>query len=309
MINKPQKKRVLKQLRKKSGKVNFIQLIEHYPRWSDLYHGLLSMDWVQFFSLIFILYLIANILFAFAYLVGGNGIANAQPGSFADAFFFSVQTLTTIGYGAFYPTTLYTHIIVTIEALFGLLGFAVATGLLFARFSKPTARVLFSEVAVITPYNGVPTLMFRMANQRSHWIVEAQVRVSVLLPQEITPEGHSLRRIVDINLVRSENPFLVLSWMIMHPIDKHSPFYHYGFTPEKIQEWQPEVIISLTGLDETVSQSIHSRYWYHPEDIRCNVAFVNVVSMDKKGTRCIDYTHFHDVEPLGNGGIGGQGDY
>jgi len=301
MIEKPRKKRILKQLRKNTGRVNFIQLMESSSNWSDLYHGLLSMEWWQFFGLILVAYFITNVLFALAYLVGGNGIANAQPGSFADAFFFSVQTLTTIGYGAFYPTTLYTQIMVTLEALCGLLGFAVATGLLFARFSKPTARVLFSEVAVITPYNGVPTLMFRLANQRNHWIVEAQVRVSVLLPHEITPEGHHLRRIADINLVRSQNPFLVLSWMIMHPIDEQSPFYHYGFTPDKIQEWQPEVIISLTGLDETVSQTIHSRYWYHSEDLRCNVAFVNVVTMDNQGNRCIDYTHFHDVEPLGNG--------
>ncbi|MDJ1179956.1 ion channel [Roseofilum sp. BLCC_M91] len=298
MSDKPHKKRILKQLRKKTGKVNFVQLIESSPRWSDLYHGLLSMEWWKFFGLIFVFYLMTNVFFALAYWVGGNGIANAQPGSFADAFFFSVQTLTTIGYGAFYPTTLYTHIIVTFESLFGLLGFAVATGLLFARFSKPTARVLFSEIAVIAPYNGVPTLMFRMGNQRNHWIVEAQVRVSVILPDEMTPEGHRLRPIVDLNLVRSHNSFLVLSWMIMHPIDEQSPFYHYGLTPEKIQEWQPEVIVSLTGLDETVSQTIHSRYWYHPEDIRCNVAFVNVVSTNKKGTRCIDYTHFHDVEPL-----------
>jgi inward rectifier potassium channel len=301
MINKSRKKRSLKRLQKNLGKVNFIQLVEGYPHWSDLYHALLAMEWWQFFCFILILYLITNILFALAYLAGGNGIANAQPGSFADAFFFSVQTMSTIGYGSFYPTSLYTHLIVTFEALLGLLGFAVATGLLFARFSKPTARVLFSQVAVIAPYQGKPTLMFRVANQRNNWIVEAQVRVSVLLPQENTPEGHSLRRIIDINLVRSQNPFLLLSWMIMHPIDEQSPFYHYGFTPEKINQWQPEIIITLTGLDETVSQTIHSRYWYHPEDLRCNVAFVNVVSTNKKGTRCIDYTHFHDVQPLQNG--------
>ena len=123
MIDKSPKKRIFKQLRKNSTKkVNFIQLIEHYPHWSDLYHGLLSMEWWQFFALILVFYLITNVIFALAYLAGGNGIANAQPGSFTDAFFFSVQTMATIGYGSFYPTTLYTHIIVTIEALFGLLG-------------------------------------------------------------------------------------------------------------------------------------------------------------------------------------------
>ncbi|MDJ1181722.1 ion channel [Roseofilum casamattae] len=269
----------------------------HY-HWSDLYHCLLSIEWWQFFGVIFLIYFIANALFACAYLIGGNGIANAEPGSFTDAFLFSVQTMATIGYGAMYPTTFYANVLVTLEALFGLLGFAVATGLLFARFSKPTARVLFSKVAAIAPYNGVPTLMFRIANQRNNWIVEAQVRVTVLLPQEETKEGHNLRRIVDLDLVRSQNPFLVLSWMIMHPIDERSPFFKYGMTAEDIAEWKPETIVSLTGLDETVSQTIHARYWYHPEDIECDAIFVNVVSMDENGTRCIDYTQFHDTKPL-----------
>ncbi len=295
------KKRRFKQLRRGLGKVDFIQVIEVSPYWSDLYHGLLAMEWWQFFGLIFIFYLISNTVFALGYLGGGNCLANAEPGSFTDAFFFSVQTMATIGYGSMYPTTLYANILVTLEALFGLLGFAVATGLLFARFSKPTARLLFSKVAVIAPYNGVPTLMFRVANQRNNWVVQAEVKVSVVLPQEMTMEGHSLRRVVDLELVRSQNPFLVLSWMVMHPINERSPFFQQGITPEEIAQWQPEIIVTLTGLDETVSQTIHARYWYHPEDIRCHVAFVNVVSVSKTGNRCIDYTHFHEVQPLSVG--------
>ncbi|NEQ76035.1 MAG: hypothetical protein F6K23_25155 [Okeania sp. SIO2C9] len=137
-------------------------------------------------------YLIINTRFRFLYLASSNGIANAQPGSFSDAFSFSVQTMATISYGAMYPTNTYTHILVTIEVFIGLIAMAMITRLMFARFSVPTARVLFSKVAVISPYNGIRTLMFRIANQRQNWIVETQVRVTLSINKEISAEGHSL---------------------------------------------------------------------------------------------------------------------
>lgn len=277
--------------------VQFVRLGLPHFHWDDLYHWLLMISWLEFLGLIFILYLVTNLLFAFAYLAGGDGIANAQPGDFQDAFFFSIQTMATIGYGSMYPTTPYTHLLVAIEALFGLLGFAIATGLMFARFSKPTARVLFSRVAVICPYNGVPTLMFRVANQRNNWIVEAQLRVTIVLPSEVTSEGHSLRRLYDLKLVRSQTPILTISWMAMHEIDETSPLS--GVTEDKLAEWNPEIIVILTGLDETVSQTIHARHLYGASDILWNVRFVDVLSRGKDGDRHIDYTHFHDVTALG----------
>lgn len=278
------------------GPVQFVRLgISHF-HWSDLYHWLLTISWCQFFGLIGLMYLLTNFLFAFAYLLGGDGIANAQPGSWKDAFFFSIQTMATIGYGSMYPTIAYTHVLVAFEALFGLLGFAMATGLTFARFSKPTARVLFTRVAVICPYNGVPTLMFRVANQRTNWIVEAQIQVSVLLKEEVTAEGHSIRRLQDLKLVRAQTPILALSWVVMHSIDETSPLS--GMTADELVEGDFQLIVMLTGLDDTLSQTIHARQIYLADNILWNVRFVDVLYRTPDGERHIDYTHFHDVIPL-----------
>ena len=278
------------------GPVQFVRLGMPYFHWSDLYHWLLTISWCQFFGLIGFMYLLTNFLFALAYLAGGDGIANAQPGSWKDAFFFSIQTMATIGYGSMYPTTAYTHVLVAFEALFGLLGFAMATGLTFARFSKPTARVLFTRVAVICPYNGVPTLMFRVANQRTNWIVEAQIRVSVLQKEEVTAEGHSVRRLQDLKLVRAQTPILALSWVVMHSIDETSPLY--GITVDELAEGDLQIIVMLTGLDDTLSQTIHARQIYLADNILWNVRFVDVLYRTPDGERHIDYTHFHEVVPL-----------
>ncbi|MGB3236749.1 MAG: ion channel [Geitlerinemataceae cyanobacterium] len=285
-------------LRRRFIRIGQAQLkwVGEFPfHWSDLYHWLLMTSWVKFFSLIIGGYFAVNFAFAVAYLFGGNGIENARPGSFADAFFFSVQTMATIGYGAMYPKTAYANVLVTLEALLGLLGVAMATGLMFARFSRPTARVLFSKVAVICPYDGVPTLMFRAANQRHHKIIEAQIRVS-LLREEVTPEGHSLRRFYDLDLARSQSPIFALSWLVMHPIDRLSPLYGETFT--SLVERDTQLIVILTGLDETVSQTVHASQLYIPEDFRWNHQFVDILSVNPDGSRHIDYPRFHDTFPF-----------
>ena len=204
-------------VKKKGNK--FIEIGKTFFDWDDIYHFLLTISWWQFISLITGIYFIINILFACAYLIQKNSIGNANPDSLIDAFAFSIQTMATIGYGAMYPQTTYAHLLVSIEVLIGLLLIAMATSLMFARFSRPTAKMIFSNVAVICPYNGIPTLMFRVANLRNNWIVEAQVRVSLLLPEETTKEGHTMRRLYDLSLIRNESPFLTLTWVIMHPID------------------------------------------------------------------------------------------
>lgn len=263
--------------------------------WGDLYHLSFVLPLPALLGAIALSYLALNTLFACAYLLDSKGIANARPGSFQDAFFFSVQTLATIGYGAMSPQSTYTHTLVFVEAFIGLLGVAMATGLMFARFSQPTARVLFSNVAVICPYNGVPTLMFRTANQRNNAIVEAGINARVLLP-ELTPEGHSLRRLYDLELTRSNTSLFILSWMVMHPIDERSPLY--GKTAEMLINSGAQIVVTLQGLDETVRQTMHARKIYAAEDIVWNRRFVDVVSFWGDGIRAIDYTRFHDVIPL-----------
>jgi inward rectifier potassium channel len=282
-------------VKKKGNK--FVELGKVFFHWSDLYHFLLTISWLQFLALISTTYLIINIFFAFAYLAQEGAIANARPGSFVDAFSFSVQTMATIGYGAMYPQSLYAHLLVSFEVLLGLLGVAMATSLMFARFSTPTARILFSKLAVICSYNGVPTLMFRIANQRNNWIVEAQLQVSLLLPEELTQEGFPMRRLYYLPLSRERTPFLALTWVVMHPITENSPLYNLN--EQLLRDGEYQFFVSLTGLDATLSQTIHARHIYHAEDIIYNHRFVDVVKTTSNGNRYIDYKHFHDVISLG----------
>ncbi len=292
-----QKQRTLKPVRivKRDGRLNIVGLDAWYSYWRDPYHLLLTLPWHGFLALIIVGYFASNFLFALLYLAGGDCIANARPGSFSDAFFFSVQTMDTIGYGTLYPRTFYANIVVTVESLIGLLGVAMGTGLAFARFSRPTARVLFSRVAVIAPFDGVPTLMFRAANQRRNQIVEAQMRVR-LVRDEVNLEGEFMRRFHDLKLVRSQNPVFSLSWTAMHPIDEHSPLY--GVKAETLAETETMLVITLSGLDETVSQIIHARHSFVAKEILWNMGFVDIVSKTEEGHRFIDYSRFHDVKPI-----------
>lgn len=280
---------------RRDGKTDIIRKGSSHSFKSDLYHWLLTLKWPQFLGLICFLYVASNTLFACAYLLEKNSIHNARPGSFFDAFFFSVQTMATIGYGAMYPNTPYANAIVAIEALVGLLGVAMITGLAFARFSIPTAKVMFSNVTVITLNNGIPTLMLRAANRRRNSILEAQLRLT-LGRNEITAEGEYMRRLYDLNLARNQTPIFSLTWMAMHPIDEASPLY--GYTPELLAEQEVELIVTLTGLDETVSQTIHARYSYMAQEILWNMRFVDILGRTSEGKRYVDYTRFHEVIPL-----------
>lgn len=266
-----------------------------HSKWTDPYHLLLTISWNKFIALTVTSYMAINSLFALLYLAGGDGIKNARPGSFADAFFFSVQTMATIGYGAMYPQTDYANFLVSIEALAGLVGVAMGTALTFARFSRPTAKVLFSRVAVVTPINGVQTLIFRAANERRNQILEATVAVS-LLRDEITIEGEFMRRFHDLTLVRSQSRNFSLTWTVMHQIDETSPLY--GETPESLAEAETDIMVTLTGIDETVAQTVHARHYYMTEEILFDRRFVDIFSTKSDGRRMIDYTLFHDVTTL-----------
>ncbi len=258
----------------------------------DLYHFLLNTSWPKLIGLITLGYVISNALFAYIYLLAGDIIENAHPHSFADAFFFSVQTMATIGYGKMLPKTLFANILVSLEALIGLLGVTMATGLMFAKFSKPTARILFSKVAVVTFYNGVPCLMFRMGNERGNQVAEATLRVT-LVRREKTVEGEEFRRFYDLELMRSRNAVFQLTWTALHPIDEKSPLYQVN--RESLKESEGQIIVSFTGLDETFSQSIHARYTYNPEDIHWNKRLANILTQLPNGQRKIDYHSFHET--------------
>jgi inward rectifier potassium channel len=262
---------------------------------ADLYHRLLTVSWPGFFAAIAVAYGLFNILFGVLFLLQPGAVANAHPGSFADAFFFSVQTMATIGYGDMHPATFYANAVVSIEVLLGMTGLALATGLMFARFSRPTARVIFSRKAVIAPYNGVPTLMFRAANQRRNQILEAQISVAILR-NEATAEGAVMRRFYDLALARSRTPMFSLTWTVMHTLDEKSPFYHC--TPQSLDASEAEIVITLVGIDETFAQTIHARHSYGATDIVWNHRFADVLTRLEDGTRVIDYRRFDDVIPI-----------
>lgn len=276
----------------KHGFTQVVRIGLSHSYWGDLYHWLLTIPWWGFLGLTVLLYIVINTLFAGAYWLDLEGIKNAQPGSFLDAFFFSIQTMATIGYGAMYPSTPYTNILVTIEAWTGLLGLALVTGLMFARFARPTAKVIFSNHAVVTLYNDMPTLLFRTANQRANQILEAQVSAS-LLKTETTAEGSIMRRFYDLTLVRSRTPIFALTWTIMHTIDANSPLYE--LTPTDLAADEAIIIISLTGLDETFSQTVHTRHAYAAQDILWGAKFADIITRLPNGKRAINYHRFHDV--------------
>jgi inward rectifier potassium channel len=262
----------------------------------EIYHFLLRRSWVAFFCAVALGFIAANALFALAYVNDPGGISSARRGSFEDAFFFSVQTMATIGYGTMAPLTRFTHIVVTFEALVGILGVALVTGITFSKFSRPTARIVFSERMVIAPRNGVPHLMFRLANWRQNQVLEAQLRL-ILLVTERTLEGETLRRPHELPLARDRNPLFSLSWLAMHKIDESSPFFGpHAF--ERLRSQGAQIFVSLYGVDETVGQNIHARYPYTLDDIVANARFVDLLIDLPDGTRQLDYRVFHDIEPL-----------
>ena len=265
------------------------------PWLGDLYHQLLILPWWAFLLGLSIVYLALNVLFALLYLIGDGAIANARPGMFADAFFFSVETLSTIGYGQMSPATLYGNIVMTVEALFGLTLLAVAAGLMFARFSRPTARVTFSKVAVVTEYNGVSTLLFRLANERRNQILEAQVSVT-LVRDERTAEGEWMRRFYDLQLARRRSPIFAMTFTVMHAIDAASPLWNA--TPASLAAQAAEIVVTVTGLDETISQAVHARTSYLAHEVLWDRRFVDVFTETEDGRLAIDYRRFHDTEQI-----------
>ena len=259
----------------------------------DGYHFLLTSSWWVLFALILASYLGANAIFAAFYLLGG-GIENAEPGSFRDAYFFSVQTMATIGYGRMAPVSMFANFLVALEALFGLVTFALATGLMFAKFSQPRARVLFSRFAVVSTRDGVKSLMVRLANERTTGLVEAQLRL-ILVRDETTEEGEAARRFHSLTLARSSSAVFALSWTAIHPIDPSSPMY--GETRESLMKSRADVVASLLGIEEATGQTVHARHAWKGEDIRYDHRFSDILVILPDGRRALDYARFHDVEP------------
>jgi inward rectifier potassium channel len=259
----------------------------------DFYHALIRLSWLETLAIIAGGFLVANIVFATGYVEIG-GIAHARPGSLEDAFFFSVQTMGTIGYGAMYPESRAANVLVVGETLVSLTLTALMTGLVFGKFSRPTARVVFTRQATIAPMNGTPTLTFRIGNERGNRIVDALIRV-VLARTETLTEGGTFYRLIDLKLSRERSLSLSRSWSVLHVIDENSPLR--GCTPEVARSEEWELGVLMVGLDETSMQTIHASYQYYDKDILWGARHADLLSEAEDGAMILDLSKFHEVVP------------
>ena len=258
------------------------------------YHGMLTMPWPGFFALVISMYLLLNVFFALLYLLCGPGALQGDAGMhgrFWQAFFFSVYTFATIGYGNVAPVGWAANVVVTMESISGLLSFALATGIVFSRFSRPVAEIIFSDNAVIAPYRDITAFEFRVINGRENEIIDLQARV--VMSRFEGRGGQALRKYYPLELERDSVAFFPLAWTVVHPIDEDSPLY--GWDRERTLAARTEFLVLLSGIDETFAQTVHARSSYSAEEIVWGARFVSLFS-EGKGIH-IEMDRFHQVEP------------
>ncbi len=263
--------------------------------WREPQHLMLAVPWPLFFVLLCLAYLAINGLFTGLYLLDPGGIGGTTSGraGVGEAFFFSVQTLGSIGYGVLYPASGLVNLLVTAESLTGLIFVAISTGLVFARFSSSRARIRFSERAVVHAYNGVPTLAFRLANERRNTILAARLKVFLAI-DECSSEGHSLRRLLPLPLMREEGIALLLTWTAMHPIDAHSPLQ--GLDRDTLDAAHAEIVVAFSGIDATLERPIHARTSYQASQLATGYCFVDMLDTSQQQRR-INLSRFNQIRP------------
>ncbi|MCP9798802.1 ion channel [Cyanobium sp. Lug-B] len=283
-------------LQKHGGIFTAVNPSDWLRHWRHPNHLMLAVPWPGFFGLIGAGYLLLNLLFALLYWLDPRGIAGVagETTRFTEAFFFSVQTLGSIGYGAFHPASLFTHLVVTVESLLGLIVIALMTGMAFSRFSRSTARILFSEVATVHDYDGLPTLMFRLANERRKTILEATVQAYLAI-DERTTEGHRMRRLHPLVLNRDRSPLFLLTWTLMHPIDDRSPLR--GRTPRDLAAGEAEILVSFRGIDATLERPIYAHHHLPASRVLFGEGFVDMMQEEEGQGQRIDFANFNRTHP------------
>lgn len=265
---------------------------------ADLYFFLLAEPWWRLIPLAFAAYLGVNLLFAGLFVLGGDCVVGAEPGAFDDAFWFSIQTFSTIGYGGMSPKTPYAHLLVTLESFAGLVGVAFGTGLLFAKFARPSARVGFSRNMIVAPRNGKPSLQLRIANARSGHMINARMSISALV-EEVTSEGCYMRRLVDLKLERASSPLFALAWTVIHTLDEDSPLY--GITATDVEQRLMAIVVSFEAVDDTFMQVVHASHFYRPHDLLFDTCFADMIRHPDDVTVEMDYARLHDVRSIHKG--------
>jgi inward rectifier potassium channel len=260
----------------------------------DPYHIAVEMSWKEF-ALAFVgLEFGINFVFALLYLACPGCIANMRPGSFSDAFFFSIETLATVGYGVMAPATLYGHVISAVEIVCGLVFTAIMTGLLFVRFSKPRPKILFADQAVVTSHNGVPTLMVRIANGRMTLLTNAVVQMGVVLFEEST-EGHRLRRLQDLALSNPTLSLFPLTWTLMHEIDEKSPLADYDV--ERFRECDARLFLTIEARDHAIGAAVHDLRVYTADEVLFGMRYAEAVTLDEQLRPVADLSRLSLIEP------------
>jgi inward rectifier potassium channel len=283
------------QVRVRSGQFEFVKLNVKQFDWRDTYHLILTLSWPGFAGVVFGIYILINLLFAGLYMVEPHAIA--EMSTFFDAFFFSVETLATVGYGHMYPETFYGHLIATVEIMAGLFGVAVVTGLIFVRFSRPSTRMHFSKVAVIAPYDGAPNFMIRVANLRHQAIVEPEFRL-VLLRNIVTVEGDDMRRLCSLKVEFDHLITFPVVLTIRHRIDEESPFF--GLTAEDFQKLDIRIVASIVGIDTVIVAPVQSHSHYNYDQIEWNRRFVEIYEQNSENEWTIDYGRIDETEEIAN---------
>jgi inward rectifier potassium channel len=260
----------------------------------DPYYFAVALTWPQFLAVLLALYLSVNVVFAALFWLVPGSVANARLGHFADNFFFSIETLATVGYGAMYPATLYGHIIAAIEIICGVAFTAVLAGLTFVRFSRPRAKLIFAANPVVAMHNGKPTLMVRIGNGRATVLMDATAKLNIF-SKIIDAGGRPLRRGRELQLARAHVPIFPVFWTLMHVIDERSPLH--GYDAARMVEADARVFVILEARDPTLGTAVHGVRYYEPEDIRFGMRYSDALTTESDGTLVVDMTRFGAVEP------------
>jgi len=264
----------------------------HLSFWADISHRCMTASWPAFIAGAALVFVAFNAVFAVFYWIGDQPISNVPGAAYIDYLYFSIETLSTAGYGDMHPQTHYGHFIATVELFTGIFSMSLMTGLIFARFSRPNARLLFANNPVISNHEGMPTLMVRFANERHNIIGNANARLWMFRNIQ-TAEGQPIRRFYELALLRNESPALALSWTLFHVLDEESPLY--GMNAEDFDAADISLVVVVSGYDVVAAQTVHARKSYEHPEIRFGHRYADVLSRTEDGRVTIDYGRFHDT--------------